>query len=66
MDFAVPLQSTKIIISSFDFKAFLPSLITLWVDMIPYKILAIGDFSENLPILNPPIINNYMDKPIKP
>ena len=25
------------LLSSFDFKAFLPSLITLWVDMIPYK-----------------------------
>ena len=29
-------------------------------------ILAIGDFSENSPILNPPIINNYVDTPIKP
>ena len=29
-------------------------------------ILAIGDFSENLPILNPPIVNNYVDMPIKP
>ena len=29
-------------------------------------ILAIGNFSENSPILNPPIINNYMDTPIKP
>ena len=28
--------------------------------------MAIGDFSENLPILKSPIINNYMDMPTKP